>query len=85
MSQSGDWADGLVDVHGVTHKPGSPEYERLTAFYRASWAVSISSATGERPQAVFPTLKDALAHVKPRMDSPGARAVITRIDKALDA
>jgi hypothetical protein len=81
MGQSGDWANGLVDAHGGTHMPGSAEYERLAAFYRASWSVSISSATGERPQAVFPTLKDALMHVKARMDSPGARAVIVRIDK----
>lgn len=73
--------DGLVDVHGVTHKPGSPEYERLAAFLRASWSVSISSLQGERPRAVFPTLRDALTHVKARMDSPGARAVITRIDR----
>jgi hypothetical protein len=81
LGQSEDWANGLVDAHGVTHMPGSAEYERLVAYYRASWAVSISSATGERPQAVFPTLKDALVHVKARMDSPGARAVVTRIDK----
>lgn len=80
MDQSETWPD-LVDTHGVAHKPGSPEYEQMAAFYRSSWSVSITSEQGERPSAVFPTLKTAFEHIESRMDSPGARAVIIRIDK----